>query len=108
MAENTAAGTDFGTPVSARDQETLFYSLEGTDAASFDIDSSTGQLKTRAGVDYDHETQSTYVVTVKADDGMGLSATIAVTVNVTDVEEPPGVPGKPLVKAAGPTSLSVT
>ena len=108
VAENMAAGTDFDTPVSATDEETLFYSLEGTDAASFDIDPGTGQLKTRAGVDLDHETQSTYVVTVRADDGMGLSATIAVTVNVTDVEEPPGVPGKPLVKAAGPTSLSVT
>ena len=108
VAENTAAGTAFGTPVSARDLETIFYSLEGTDAASLDIDAGTGQLKTRAGVDLDHETQSTYVVTVRADDGMGLSATIAVTVNVTDVDEPPGVPGKPLVKAAGPTSLSVT
>ena len=107
VAENTAAGTGFDTPVSATDEETLFYSLEGTDAASFDIDPGTGQLKTRAGVDLDHETKSTYDVIVKADDGTGFTATIAVTVNVTDVEEPPGVPAEPLVKATGATSLSV-
>ena len=46
--ENTAAGQDVGSPVSATDPEgdTLTYSLQGQDAASFDIDSSTGQIKT--------------------------------------------------------------
>ena len=106
VAENAAAGTGFDTPVSATDEETLVYSLEGTDAASFDIDPGTGQLKARAGESYDHETKSTYDVIVKADDGMGFTATIAVTVNVTDVDEPPGAPAEPLVKAAGATSLS--
>ena len=106
VAENAAAGTGFDTPVSAADEETLVYSLEGTDAASFDIDPGTGQLKARAGESYDHETKSTYEVIVKADDGIGLTATIAVTVNVTDVDEPPGAPAEPLVKAAGATSLS--
>ena len=107
VAENTAAGTDFDTPVNATDEETLFYSLEGTDAASFDIDAGTGQLKTRAGVDLDYETKSSYDVIVKADDGTGFTATIAVTVNVGSKDEPPGVPAEPLVKAAGATSLSV-
>ena len=41
--------------------------LSGADAASFDIESTTGQLKTKAALD--HETQKTYMVTVTVTDG---------------------------------------
>ena len=34
------------------DDDTLTYSLEGTDAASFEIDSGTGEIKTKSGVTY--------------------------------------------------------
>ena len=46
--ENTAADTNIGAPITADDPDTttLTYTLEGTDAASFDIDSASGQLKT--------------------------------------------------------------
>ena len=33
--------------------DTLTYSLSGTDAASFDIDASTGQLITKAPLDFE-------------------------------------------------------
>ena len=68
IAENTAANTNIGTPVAATDPngDTLTYSLEGTDAASFGIDGSTGQLRTSAALDF--ETKSTYSVVVRATD----------------------------------------
>ena len=52
--------------------------------AAFDIDSETGQLKTKAALDY--EDRSQYMVTVKASDGE-LDDTITVTINVEDVND---------------------
>ena len=87
IAENTAANTNIGNPVAANDPngDTLTYSLEGTNAASFGIVGSTGQLRTSAALDF--ETKSTYSVEVRATDLGGLSDTIDVTINVTDVVE---------------------
>ena len=109
VAENTAAGTDIGAPVRATDPEndTLEYTLEGTDAASFDIDPDTGQLQTKTGVDYDHEAKSSYSVTVAVNDGYGGTDTIAVTVNVTDVAEKPARPATPVVTAKPGTTDSL-
>ena len=109
VAENTAAGTDIGAPVRATDPEndTLEYNLEGTDAASFDIDPDTGQLQTKTGVNYDHEAKSSYSVTVAVNDGYGGTDTIAVTVNVTDVAEKPARPATPVVTAKPGTTDSL-
>ena len=43
---------------------------------------------------YDHETKSSYSVTVKADDNNGGTATIDLTITVTDVDEPLTVNGQ--------------
>ena len=96
VPENTAAGEDIGSPVTAMDadNDTLTYSLSGTDMASFDIGSATGQLMTLAALDF--ETKPTYSVTVTASDSGGLSDSIDVTVTVTDVDEDV-VPADPLV-----------
>ena len=112
VAENTAAGQNVGAVVTATDadSDTLTYTLEGADAASFDIVSGSGQMRTRTGVTYNHEAKSTYTVVVKADDGNGGTDTIAVTITVTDVDEPPGQPAAPSVSATAgsTTSLDVT
>ena len=87
IAENTAAGTNIGDPVTATDQDandTLTYTLGGTDAASFTIDNTTGQLKTSASLDF--ETKSSYTVTLTVSDGLATD-TITVTINVTDIDE---------------------
>ena len=57
---------NIGARVSATDgdRDTLTYTLEGTDAASFAIVASTGQLQTKAALDY--ENKSSYIVTVRA------------------------------------------
>ena len=89
VAENTASGQPVGDAVTANDPEgdELTYTLEGPDAGSFRIDSGTGRLSTHAALDY--ESKASHTLTVKADDGEGGTATIGVTVNVTDVDEPP-------------------
>ena len=89
VVENTTSGVNIGSAVSATDadNDTLTYSLSGTDALSFDIDSSSGQLRTSTALDY--ETKSSYSVTVSVSDGNEGSDSIPVTISVTDVNETP-------------------
>ena len=98
----TATDTDAG--------DTLEYSVAGADAATFTIVSTSGQLRTRAGETYDYETDPSYAVTVRVEDGHGGSATIAVTINVTDQVEAPLAPAAPTVTATSrdATSLDVS
>ena len=112
VAENSAAGTNVGAVIpEATDSDsgdTLTYSMEGTDAASFAFDASTRQITTITGVTYNHEaTKNSYSVTVKASDGTA-SATIAVTIDVTDVNEKSAKPDKPtLAKVTGSSNTLV-
>ncbi len=88
ISENTGTGAAIGGPVSATgvdEDDILTYSLSGTDAASFSIDSSTGQLRTAAALDY--ETKNTYAVTVIVSDEYGGADTMDVTINITKVSE---------------------
>ena len=88
VAENTEVGVNIGSPVAATDAEddTLTYSLRGTHAASFSIESTTGQLKTLAALNY--ETKRDYRVTLVVDDDR-LEDIIAGTIKVTDVNDAP-------------------
>ena len=87
IAENTAAGQAIGAPVTATDPESdaPTYTLGGTDAASFDIVDTSGQLQTKAPLDY--ETKDSYTVSVIATDPENASDTIDVTITLTNVEE---------------------
>ena len=89
VAENTVANTNIGTPVAATDQDdsTLNYSLGGADAASFDIDNGTGQIKTKSALDFENKPSYSVIITVRDDDN--ASDTIAVTITVSDVNEAP-------------------
>ena len=93
VVENAATSTVVYT-VTATDPEsdTLTYSLGGTDAAAFNIDATTGEVKLNASADY--ETKTSYSINVIAtDNGAGaLSDSHAVTINVTNdpSDDPPG------------------
>ena len=103
IAENSAAGTSIGAAVTGTDPDgvakfnTLTYSLTGTDASKFNIGSSTGQITVKTGNIPNYEAKTSYSVTVNVTDGKNASGTadttaddtIAVTINVTDVNEPP-------------------
>ena len=86
VEENSSIGTNVGAPVTATDADqgdTLTYTLGGADAGSFTINSSTGQIQT--AVVLDEETDSSYTVTVTANDRTTDSTPITVNISVTDV-----------------------
>ena len=98
VAEDTRPGAKIGDPVAATDpdQDDLVYSLSGAGSAAFDIDGSTGQVKTRDPLD--HERQPEVRLTVTATDPRGLAVSVQVIVTVTDVDtEAPGKPDPPSV-----------
>ena len=97
-------------PVAAtdRDGDTLTYILEGTDAVSFDVVSTSdgGQIRTSAPLN--HEEKSSYSVTVRVTDGRGGTDAANVTIRVTDVNtEAPDTPFAPTVTAISSTRLQV-
>ena len=118
VAENSTTGTNVGAAVTASDTEsdTLYYSLSGTDADKFDIGLNTGQITVGTGTDLNYEAVTSYSVTVEVSDRKDSDAnadtetddTIAVTIKVTDVNEPLGRPGTPKSKTTTTTSITVT
>ena len=104
--ENTAADIAIGAAVGASDADSdpLTYTLEGADDASFAIVETSGQIRVQAALDF--EATNSYSVTVRADDGTD-SDTVAVTIDVTDVDEPPVPPGAPAVAATPGTDGSL-
>ena len=111
VVENTGANQNVGAVIPEAmddDGDSLTYSMEGTDAASFTFDTTARQIQTKTGVTYNHEEKSTYSVTVKADDDNGGTATVVVTITVTDVAEQPATPAKPTLAVVSSTSLTAT
>ena len=65
----------------------MVYSLSAGDVRFFTIHPTSGQIMVGADTELDYETKKSYRVTVKAVDPSGASGTIAITINVTDVDE---------------------
>ena len=85
--ENSESGASVGAAVRATDadRDRLTYSLRGTDAGSFTINSS-GQIMVGTGTMLDYETKDSYTVTARATDG-SASDTISVAITVVNVDE---------------------
>ena len=75
----TAIATDVGT---------ITYSLGGSDAGSFNLEASSGELTFITSPDY--ETQSSYSVTITATDDSNNATDLMLTITVNDLDE--GVP----------------
>ena len=85
--ENQAVGTNVGATVTAADPESnsITYSISGTNRAGFTV-SSTGQIQT--GQVLDHEDSESHTITLQAS-ATGGSDTVAVTITVNDLNDPP-------------------
>ncbi len=96
VAENAAAGTAVGNPVTGTPYpgEKLGYSLTGDAAAVFTIDSASGQISVKKGATLDYETTSSYAGMV-AYTVQGQPASVSLTITVTDLEA--GAPDAPTV-----------
>ncbi|MFM9912173.1 MAG: cadherin domain-containing protein [Methylophilaceae bacterium] len=90
VAENTATATTVYTATSTDPDavDTVAWSLSGTDAAAFTINAS-GQLKFVSSPDF--ETKNSYSVNVIATDAGSLTASKALTISVTNVNEAPTI-----------------
>ena len=97
VSEGLAVGANVGAPVMATDADgdEISYDLSGTDEVFFNIDDSTGQLTVKSKLDYEgaNDADHSYEVMVTADDAFTGTATATVTINVTNVDEPPGSVG---------------
>ena len=101
VAEGAAEDAPVGEAVAAidtadaddTDDDEILYLLSGTDAASFDINDGTGQISVSSSAKLDHETKPEHMVTVTARDPEGLSSSVDVTIEVTDVDEAPEISG---------------
>ena len=104
VAENSAAGTAVGDPVTGTpyddgDDETtdaLTYTLTGeaATAGAFVIDSATGQISVKQDANLDYETKSSYTGKVNWT-VQGQAAAADLTINLTDLEA--GQPDAPTV-----------
>ena len=90
IAEDARPNATVGAAVTATDTDpgdVLTYTLTGS--SPFTIDSSNGRIRVAADAMLDHETGPSHIVSVTASDSSNATASITVTINVTNVNEPP-------------------
>ena len=99
-----------GVPITATDVngDALAYTLSGADAALFKVtriadDVGQPQIEVKSGTELNYETKNRYSVTLTANDGSDTSnatASITVTIYITDVDEKPTTSGPQTVNYA--------
>lgn len=89
--EENSAGTIATIEASDPDGDTLTFSLTGDDAGAFRFDSATGELSFATAPDFevpdDADGDNVYAAGLQASDPGGLSATLQISVTVTNVAE---------------------
>ena len=126
IGENTPVNSDIGAPVQATSPESvdLTFSLGGIDAPSFDIGSSTGQIKTIVPLDYespvDANGDNVYELTAQVTDGKdeegnpddAIDSAIGVIIHVINVNEAPAaaalIQDRTLVESDGADQFDVS
>ena len=94
IAENAQADALVGGRVTATDPDqgnTVRYEFALPVPTLFTIDGGSGQIRVKTAETLDYETAPSHIVTVKALDSSNASDTVQVTIEVTDVNEPPMV-----------------
>ena len=97
VAETAAAGRPVGAPVAATDVDdsTLVYTRSSADAVSFDIKGSNGQITVGEGTAL--VAGESYSVTVTATDSLNASASMQVTIDVSEAARPSPPPAQPTI-----------
>ena len=123
LPENSGVGVNVVGGVTAAtdsDSDTLTYSLTGTDASKFEVDSN-GQIKTKSSgstqtFNFEDTNNNSFSVTVNVHDGKDAAGgtdtstiddTIAVTINLTNVNEAPVLTSPPTTKSVPENSTAV-
>ena len=96
VAENTPGNLGDAFSATDADGDAISWSVDGTDAAEFAISSGQLSVASADGLNYEDgaSDRPTRSLTVIASDGTSEDS-VAVTVTVTDVAEPPGKPVQP-------------
>ena len=89
--------------------DTLTYSVEGTDAADFSMNPTTGatSVLTYGGSAFDYETKRSYALTIKVTDGQGGSAMLDVTLTIIDQDEDGELTLSPAAPGVGETIIAM-
>ena len=103
VPENSPGGTSIGGP---GERSPLQYSLSGS-RNLFTIDSATGVVSVVQGADLDHERTSSHTSSILLGPHGG-GYVIELTINVTDVDEPPAKPDAPTLVKTSATTMSVS
>jgi T1SS-143 domain-containing protein len=112
MAENSSTSTVvYDANATDADGNTITYSLTGTDASFFNINSSNGQVTFKASPDYDKPGDAggnnVYDVVVHANDGT-FDTTKAVAISVTNIDEAPTAPDTTLLSNISGNGASIS
>ena len=109
VAENSGAGQSVGVIEATNSGDTLTYHLSGEGSDKFNIDNS-GLIEVGTDANLDYEGKASYAITVTARDSTDQEASMDVTVNIFDVDEPPPAPNSLTAAPAaayGHTTLKV-
>ena len=90
VIENVTTGAVGTVTATDPDNDTLTYSVGGTDAVEFNenftLNASSGAITVKSGATIDYESKSSYAVTITATDTFGGTDTIEITITVDDVD----------------------
>ena len=106
VAENLPVGASMGGPATAIDPDgdALSYAIAGDDAASFSVDSSSGQITSRSSLDY--EEKNSYRFFLSATDGEQGADAVPVVVVVDDENDPPAFRKKSVKRVVDENALA--
>ena len=89
--DENSAGSVYQAQASDADGDPLVYSIDGTDAALFTIDSSSGELNFKTPPDFeqpaDNGTDNTYDLTITATDPVGKQGSQSLAIAITNLND---------------------
>ena len=89
VKEDESANVDVPVKADDPDDDTLTYTISGTDMGSFKVVPGSGQIQVGDGKELDFESKDSYEVEITATDPFGLSDSTTVTIRILNVNESP-------------------